>query len=151
MVTYSREIDIKAPIEKVFHFHDNTDNLLKISPPDAGVSILEASEPGLGQKVVLSIKQLGIITLEWEVEITEYDPPHRMTDEQKRGPFGSWKQSREFQAIDQQTTRLIDKIEYTLPLHALAQLLVGGLVRKKITDMFEYRQKTLKEILENNR
>ncbi len=148
METYSREIEIHAPIERVFHFHDDTDNLLKITPPDASVNVLKASAPGVGQHVLLSLKQFGIITLEWEVEIIEYEPPIRMTDVQKRGPFGHWKQTREFLDHNSERTTLIDSIEYTLPLHAISNLLLGGFVKQKIEGMFEYRQTKLKEILE---
>lgn len=149
MERYSREIEIQAPIERVFHFHDDPNNLLLITPPDAGVSILETSGSGVGQRVLLSLNQFGILNLEWEVEITEFEPPMRMTDVQKQGPFQHWKQTREFFATSDSRTKLIDSIEYLLPLHTISQMIVGGVVKQKIVEMFEYRQTRLKEILEN--
>lgn len=149
MHTLSRSIEINAPIDKVFHFHDDIENLLKITPPDAHLKILCADPPGKGRRVVLSISQFGIIKLRWEVEVTEYDPPNRMTDEQLHGPFYSWKQIRTFEKLGDGLTRMMDTVEYELPLHAITALVLGAFFKTEIEKMFEYRQTRTKALLEN--
>lgn len=149
MQSLSRSIEINAPIDEVFHFHDRIENLLKITPPDAHLKILSADPPGKGQRVVLSISQFGIIKLRWKVEITEYNPPNRMTDEQLSGPFHSWKQIRTFEKLADRLTRMTDMVEYELPLHAITDLFLGALFKAEIEKMFEYRQIRTKTLLEN--
>ena len=100
MTTYTSTIYIKSPIERVFHFHNDTQNLLKITPPNISVTIETVGSPGLGYEVVLKIRQFGLFTMRWLVRITEYEAPYRMVDEQIMGPFAFWRQTREFRAVD---------------------------------------------------
>jgi len=137
MQKLSRSIEIHAPIDKVFHFHDDIENLLKITPPDAHLTILSADPPGKDQRVVLSLSQFGIITLRWEVEITEYNPPNRMTDEQLHGPFHSWKQNRNFEKLGGTLTRMTDTVEYELPFHTISDLILGAFFKAEIEQMFD--------------
>jgi ligand-binding SRPBCC domain-containing protein len=53
MERIEQRIVIAAPIEQVFHFHDDTRNLLRITPPSIKVAIETMGEPGLGYEVVL--------------------------------------------------------------------------------------------------
>lgn len=149
MQTYSRSIEIRSPIDRVFHFHDDIGNLLKITPPDARLQVLSADPPGKGQRVVLSVSQFGLLKLKWEVVITEYDPPNRMTDEQLHGPFHSWKQTRIFEKLGDRLTRMTDTVEYELPLHAISDLILGPFFKKQIEQQFDYRQARTKALLEN--
>ncbi|NTW48292.1 MAG: hypothetical protein HGB19_00890 [Chlorobiales bacterium] len=98
--------------------------------------------------MVLSLSQFGIITLRWEVEITEYDPPNRMTDEQLHGPFHSWKQTRNFEKLGGTLTRMTDTVEYELPFHTISDFIVGAFFKAEIVQMFDYRQTCTKALLE---
>ncbi|MBK6292326.1 MAG: hypothetical protein IPF59_11375 [Ignavibacteria bacterium] len=93
---------IDAPIEKVFHFHDDTTNLLKITPPGIKVSFETLGEPGLGYEVILKVRQFGLFTMRWHVRVTQYQPPytHDRHPDQRAFPFmaantlvarGEWK------------------------------------------------------------
>ncbi|ACF12773.1 cyclase/dehydrase [Chloroherpeton thalassium ATCC 35110] len=149
MHTLSFSVDIAAPCDAVFHFHDDVENLKQITPPEADLKILYADDPGKGQKVVLSIAQFGFLHMKWEVLITDYEPPFRMTDEQIKGPFHSWRQTRSFQSLSNAHTRLTDAVVYELPLQFFSDFFFGALVEQQITEQFKYRQAKLKAILEN--
>ena len=110
----SRSVIIAAPIDQVFHFHDNTDNLLKITPPHIKVAIESRGTPGLGYEVHLRVRQFGLLTMNWHVKITEYVSPTRMVDEQISGPFASWVHQHTFEPIDAETTAVIDEVNATL-------------------------------------
>jgi ligand-binding SRPBCC domain-containing protein len=149
MLKYERSIDINAPIEKVFHFHDDTTNLLKITPPETKVDVLRMDKPGKGQRVTLSVTQFGFFKSKWDVEITEYDPPVRIVDKALHSPFSKWTQIRTFTKLDEQRTRMTDTVEYELPLHAVTDFFAKAFIGKEISKMFEYRQRRTKEVLEN--
>ena len=143
----SRSVIIAAPIDQVFHFHDNTDNLLKITPPHIKVAIESRGVPGLGYEVHLRVRQFGLLTMNWHVKITEYVSPTRMVDEQISGPFASWKQMRDLRVVDG-GTELTDTVEYAVPFGPLGQLANWLVIQREIEGMFAYRQQATKRLLE---
>lgn len=149
MERIERHIVINAPIERVFHFHDDTRNLLRITPPSIKVAIETMGTPGLGYEVVLKVRQFGVFTMRWKVRITEYVPPTRMSDEQVSGPFAYWKQTRQLRSVDG-GTELVDIVEYLAPFGILGRIANALVIRRQIEEMFAYRQATTKRILESS-
>lgn len=138
---------IHAPIERVFHFHDDTKNLLQITPPHIKVRIDSIGAPGLGFEALLTVRQFGFARMRWHVRITRYDAPCAMTDTQISGPFHSWTQHRFFREVEG-GTELTDVVEYRLPFGVLGRLADALLVRREIAKMFAYRQAATKRLLE---
>lgn len=149
MHTFERSVLINAPIESVFHFHDDPNNLLKISPPDVKVKVISATKAGKGQRVVLDVTQFGFFTSRWEAEITVYEPPFKIVDVLHKSPFRSWKQTRIFEKLGENQTRLTDRVEYELPAESVSGFLAGWYVEREIEKMFAFRQKKTKELLES--
>lgn len=148
MHTYQRSIIIEAPIETVFHFHDDPQNLLNITPSDVKVELLYATPAGKGQRVSLAVVQFGFFKSRWDVEITEYEPPYRMVDVALHSPFRKWRQERRFEKLSEQRTQLTDCVEYELPAEALANFFAGKLIAHQIDKMFEFRQARTKALIE---
>jgi len=148
MERIEQRIVISAPIERVFHFHDDTRNLLRITPPSIKVSIETMGKPGLGYEVVLKVRQFGIFTMRWKVRITEYVPPTLMSDEQVSGPFAYWKQTRRLREVDG-GTELTDIVEYRPPFGVLGRIANALVIRRQVLEMFAYRQATTKRLLES--
>jgi ligand-binding SRPBCC domain-containing protein len=149
--TFTRSIEINAPQEDVFHFHDDTNNLLLITPPSIKVSILHADPPGKGAMVKLKVTQFGFLTQIMEMEFTAYDAPHFLTDTQRKGKFNSFVQERRFETTSRNTTILTDTLHYELPLGFLGDFANFLFVRKIVSSMFAYRQQKTKELLEQNK
>lgn len=139
---------IDAPIDRVFHFHDDTQNLLRITPPHIKVRIEAMGTPGLGYEVALMVRMFGIIPMRWVVRITEYDAPVRMTDEQVSGPFRTWRQERLLRTVEG-GTELTDVVDYAPPLGWLGKLADAVIIRRQIRSMFAFRQQATKRILES--
>lgn len=148
MERIERRIVIAAPIDRVFHFHDDTRNLLRITPPSIKVTIETMGEPGLGYEVVLKVRQFGLFTMRWRVRITEYEPPTLMSDEQVSGPFAYWKQTRRLREVEG-GTELTDIVEYRAPLGILGRIANTLVIRRQVLEMFTYRQQMTKQILES--
>ena len=144
-ITSSVQID--APIDRVFYFHNDTSNLLKITPPNIKVSIESMGTPGLGYEVILKVRQFGLFTMRWHVKIIEYEPPTLMTDIQISGPFRSWKQTRTLRDVDG-STELTDSVAYEPPFGFLGRLANMLVIRREITKMFAYRQAATKRLFE---
>ncbi len=148
MERLERTVRINAPIEKVFHFHDDTRNLLKITPPDIKVSIETMGSPGLGYEVTLKVRQFMVFVMRWHVKITVYEPPVLMVDEQVSGPFRTWKQTRRLRQVVG-GTELTDIVEYEAPFGPLGRIVNALVIRRQIEKMFTYRQATTKKLLES--
>ena len=148
MERITRTVLIHAPIERVFHFHDDTRNLLKITPPNIHVTIESMGSPGRGYEVILKVRQFLLFVMRWHVRITEYQPPILMVDEQISGPFRSWKQTRNLREVDG-GTELTDVVEYEVPFGILGRLANTIAIRSQIENMFSYRQAATKKLLES--
>ncbi len=61
------------------------------------------------------------------------------TDEQVSGPFTTWVHRHVVRATGPARCVLEDRIEYTVPLGWLGELVAGWYVRRKLTRMFDYR------------
>ncbi len=148
MERIERTVAIDAPIERVFHFHDDTQNLLKITPPNIKVTIETMGSPGLGYEVTLKIRQFAFFVMRWHVKITAYQPPVLMIDEQIRGPFASWKQTRQLQTVNGKT-ELTDIVEYEAPFGILGRIANALVIRRQVEAMFAFRQAATKHLLES--
>ncbi|MBM4178619.1 MAG: SRPBCC family protein [Ignavibacteria bacterium] len=147
MERYQKSVLINAPIERVFEFHNDTNNLVQITPKNISISFETRGNPGLGQDIFLSIRQFVILKTRWHVRITEYEPPTKMVDQQIRGPFAYWKQTRLLTRRGG-CTELTDVIEYELPLGIIGRIANSLVVRHQIVNMFAYRQLRTKALLE---
>lgn len=148
MQHHKSSIDIHAPIEQVFAFHADTNNLVRISPPGVRMEILSVEgEKGPGQRVRLRMTKFGLLRATLLVEFVEYDAPYLLGDVQREGPFKQWVQRREFQRIEG-GTRLTDSVEYQAPFGAIGRIAERFFMAGRIRSMFDYRQQRTKELIE---
>ncbi|QDU83850.1 Epimerase family protein [Planctomycetes bacterium Pla163] len=136
-----------ASPQELFAWHGRPGALERLVPPFDPVRVL-ASEPapdgnpiGDGARVLLRVGK-GPFSMKWEALHSGYDPPHRFVDSQERGPFSAWRHEHVVQPEDESASRLVDTVNYRLPLHALSGPIVGGMVRRKLEATFRYRHAT---------
>lgn len=134
--TFEREVVIDAPIETVFAYHARPGALERLTPPWQPLTVLERHGT-IADRGRLRAKVLPGVT--WVAQHTDYEPPHLFRDEQVSGPFSKWVHSHHFERLDAARTKLIDRIEYRLPLGALGQGAAGWFVRRTLERMFRYR------------
>lgn len=158
MPTLVFETRIAAPLARVWAFHQDVKTALPaLSRPGDQVEVEEADLPvGLGSRLVIRAKG-PVGRVRWVAKYVEFVPPHavvfgeeaRFVDEQEAGPFKRWRHSHEFDAIDDRTTRLVDRITYQVPYGPFGwiadKLLIGWTLRA----MFRYRHTRTREILES--
>jgi ligand-binding SRPBCC domain-containing protein len=147
-VQFVKESRLAAPPERVFAFHESPGALQRLTPPWEEVEVESGGDSiKVGSRAVL-VTKLGPIPLRWVAEHTEYDPPHRFADRQVSGPFARWYHRHEFLDDGRGGTILRDAVDYDLPLGALGRLFGGGLVRRKLCKMFDYRHEATRRIVE---
>lgn len=144
---FIKESRLGVPPIEVFRFHETADALLQLIPPWEPMRVAEAPN-GLqpGTRVTLVGRVLGL-PLQWVAVHTEYDPPHRFADRQEAGPFDYWYHKHIFQDDGSGGTILRDEVEYLPPFGLIGRWFLGGMIRRKLTRMFEFRHETTSRLL----
>ena len=148
---FIKESRIAVPPMELFRFHETPDALKNLIPPWEPMRVAEAPK-GLqpGTRVILIGRVLGL-PLKWVAMHTEYAPPHLFADRQEAGPFDYWYHKHIFQDDGAGGTVFRDEVEYLPPFGMIGRLLLDGMVRYKLTLMFNYRHETTARLLQENR
>lgn len=158
------------PLEQVFAFFANPENLPRLMPAWQKARIEEAQfapppprpapAPGLrfggiaagvGTTMTISFRPFPFspIRVPWDAEITEFVWNDHFCDVQHRGPFAYWRHCHELRAEERESpgTLLQDSVEYELPMGALGELSGKLFAARQFRSMFEYRQKRTAELM----
>ncbi|MDX2037090.1 MAG: SRPBCC family protein [Isosphaeraceae bacterium] len=146
---FVKESRIAAPPERVFAFHEAPGALEALTPPWERVEVVSRGDSIRPGSIVRIRSKLGPIPLDWVAEHTEYDPPHLFADRQVSGPFAEWYHRHRMLDDGAGGTILRDEVEYRIPLGALGRLLMGEMIRRKLTKMFDYRHDRTKALIES--
>ncbi len=138
---------VDRPLAEVFEFFSRPENLARITPPRLGFKILTPPpiEMKPGALIEYHIRVFGV-RLHWVTLITEYEPPHRFVDLQKKGPYRLWHHTHTFKALDPRRTLITDEVQYALPFGPLGVMAGGLFVRRDIESIFEHRKRVIGEL-----
>ena len=138
---------ISRPIEEVFRFFSQPENLKTLTPAENHFQLL--NEPPITMKENLelsySLKVKGV-PLKWVSKITHWDPPHAFRDIQLKGPYTTWDHTHTFER-DGSGTRVKDKVIYKAPGFRWME---RKLVRPDIERIFRFRHETLTRLFEGS-
>lgn len=161
---------VPIPIEKVFLFFANPNNLPRIMPPATGTVLTamklvpppgpteKAAVPnresiaGVGSEIVTSFRPISFLPFraQWIALITEFEWNHHFADVQKKGPFKRFKHRHEFSVETRNSTSgtiVRDVIEYDAGFGVLGNLAQKVFIAPSLEQTFEYRQKMLEKLL----
>ena len=140
---FHRETWLPRPLEDVFPFFADAQNLQSITPPWLDFQTLTASDAAirLGARIDYKLRVHGL-PIRWQSEITVWEPPWRFVDEQRRGPYRLWVHEHSF-VVRNGGTLVIDDVRYAVPGGALVNALF---VAPDIEKIFDFRSRRLKEL-----
>lgn len=148
MKTHSlhREMRLARPLEETFAFFSDAANLQRITPPELGLSILSPLpiEMASGALIDYQVRLFGL-PMRWRSEITEWDPPRRFVDAQRRGPYRRWIHTHTFREENGGTV-IEDHVQYALPLWPIGQI-AYPFIRLQLGRIFRYRQRAIQRCL----
>jgi ligand-binding SRPBCC domain-containing protein len=135
---------IPRPIEEVFRFFSQPENLSTLTPAEMHFTMLTPSpvEMKEGQELSYRLKVKGI-PIGWTSKITLWDPPHAFADLQLKGPYRTWDHTHRFER-DGAGTRVLDEVIYHAPGFRWMERLI---VRPDIRNIFSFRHQTLERLL----
>jgi len=137
------EQTLPGPIDEVFAFFSDARNLERITPPTVRFKILTPDPIHMKVGTLIDYKlRIKGLPIRWRTRISEWDPPHRFTDEQLKGPYRRWHHAHTFKPQGDGTL-MTDRIEYRPFGGALMNALF---VKRDVRAIFSYRQQAMTEL-----
>lgn len=146
MTTFTHVSTHPHPRATVFRWHERRGAFTRLAPPGL---LRAAGEPSDGLRVGSTHRvrigwpgtaaRLGARWVAWHAA---YDPPESFTDVMASGPLRSWRHDHRFTDTPEGGTRIVDHVEFELPLG-----LSGALVERRLRAVFAYRERQLRDDL----
>lgn len=147
--TLTRKLILDLPRVKVFDFFADAVNLERITPPELNFQIITVQPIDICQGTLIDYQlKLRGLPLKWKTEISVWNPPYEFVDRALKSPYRQWIHRHTFTEIEKNKTLIEDEVRYRLPFEPLGDL-AHFLVRKELNYIFDFRQKTVAEILQN--
>jgi ligand-binding SRPBCC domain-containing protein len=150
MANVQYETEINAPVEKVFEYYTNPDNIKESWPQD----IVKESEKVSGQKseegseMKVKGEYMGKEE-EMTLEVVKKEQNSRLVTQQTQGPFKKWESIQEFQGSNGKT-HIRHTVDYELPTTGkIANVLSGSQADSKIKQGLQQAAQTVKQRLES--
>lgn len=140
--TVAKEIDL------IWDFFRKPRNLNKLSPEDVEFKILSGKSDDFYEGKIISYKitPFKMINFHWVTEISQVKEGSYFIDNQIFGPYKLWHHEHHFKSNGDGTTDIIDKVKYKMPFHILGRLMHKIFIRKKLLNIFNFRQKKINEL-----
>jgi uncharacterized protein len=146
---FVKESVFSVPASELWAFHARPDAFALLTPPWQVTEILEPPRSlKVGTIVRLRVK-LPLLPI-WqtiEAEHIEYEEGHMFADRMNKGPFAKWVHHHRIEAMGPGTSKLVDSIEYELPMGALGSFAGGSFARRELEKLFAFRHKVTREHL----
>jgi|SRR5579863_1309255 len=137
---------IPLPLPEVFKFFSDAHNLQRLTPAWMHFRILSVDPQPVQQGTLIRYSlRWRIFPIHWTTEIIAWEPPHRFVDIQLKGPYKLWHHEHRFVA-EASGTRILDEVQYALPLGPLGRMAHALKVKKDVARIFEYRKQMVLQV-----
>lgn len=134
---------IPRPREEVFAFFADARNLQTLTPPWLHFQIKTPGEIRMASGTLIDYRlRVRGFPIAWQTLIDAWDPPHRFSDHQLRGPYRWWEHEHRFEEHEG-GTRMTDTVDYGIPLGFILHPL---LIRRDLQSIFAYREEMMRRI-----
>ena len=142
--SFARSSHLSVSCEEAFQWHGREGALDRMLPPWMPSQIISKKGSIHDGDTVTVQSNFGIIPLVFQVIHQNYIENKQFEDVQVKGPFAFFKHTHKFEEIDEKKSKIIDEIEYRLPLWGLSKFIGRSFIEEKLNRMFTYRYRTLK-------
>ena len=158
---------VPFPLERVFAFFCNPENLPRIMPAASSTRLIALNRmppprtpsgrtsekaAGVGSTILTSLRVFPLLPLRrrWAARITEFEWDRYFADVQDEGPFKSWHHRHEFASAwksGTEGTTIRDVIDYDVGFGLAGTFANAYFVRRQMKSTFVQRQQTLPQLL----
>lgn len=134
-------------IDQAWEFLSSPKNLKTITPDYMSFDIISGADRDMypGQIIQYIVTPILGIKTRWVTEITHVVDKQYFVDEQRFGPYALWHHKHFIKAVAG-GVEMEDVIDYKLPFGWFGNLFHGLIVKPKLKEIFNYREKKLKEL-----
>jgi ligand-binding SRPBCC domain-containing protein len=155
MKTYllRKEIIIAAPLEEVWHFFSNPENLQKITPPYMKFRIIKQPDStGIfdGMQIEYKVSPILNIPMKWVTLIKSVDWLKSFTDIQFKGPYALWEHTHTFESVPEGTL-MYDHVKYALPFGIMGVWAHKLFVARQLESIFQYRARIVSGLFKQSK
>jgi ligand-binding SRPBCC domain-containing protein len=145
-------IELAVPVETVFRWYSDVNNVPRMTPPGLHLRLVKAELPlREGSRVKFTIRpRLVPFEIDWLLQVTEFEPNRRFSERLRNGPFDVWVHSHEFIDLGDGRSRVIDAIEWDRPAFIIRAVASDQFIREKLDETFAYRERVLRRELESS-
>ncbi|MDT0678236.1 SRPBCC family protein [Autumnicola musiva] len=145
--TLSSKQKIPVSVEKAWNFLSDPKNLKTITPDYMSFDIISGADRPIfeGQIIQYIVTPVAGLKTKWVTEITHVRPKEYFVDEQRFGPYALWHHKHFLKEIDG-GVEMEDVVDYKLPMGIFGRMAHPFLVKPKLKEIFDYRQKKLVEL-----
>ncbi|HEY0657739.1 MAG TPA: SRPBCC family protein [Pyrinomonadaceae bacterium] len=145
----TRQLTLDLPIKKVFDFFADAGNLERITPPELNFKIITPQPINIRKGALIDYRlKLRGFSLTWKTEISVWNPPFEFVDRALKSPYRQWIHRHTFTEIEANKSLIEDEVRYRLPLEPFGDL-AHFFVLKELNYIFDFRQKSVAEIMQN--
>lgn len=139
-----KEQRLPLTIDEAWAFFSNPKNLTRITPPEMNFVIKNNPAENIYQGMIITykVRPLFNLSVNWMTEIIAADKPSYFIDEQRYGPYKFWHHQHHFLEVPGGVL-MKDEIHYSLPFGAIGRLMHYLFVKKRVEEIFRYRQGVL--------
>ncbi len=147
VVRFERSTQIELPIDEVFDLALSIDvHASSFADSDErAIDGVTSGTIGQGEFVTWRAKHFGIWWTMTNV-ITEWDRPHRFVDQQRRGPFKSFRHEHRFAPAgeEQRATVMHDEVCFRAPLGVLGRLVERLVLARYLAGLIDTRNEFIR-------
>lgn len=139
-----RKTFIKTDINSCWDFFSSPENLAKITPSSMEFVIREFDGKKMyeGQQIAYTVKPLAGLKMNWLTEIKSVNVNREFVDLQIEGPYKIWHHRHLFKEKNN-GVEMFDVVHYQLPFGIFGKLAEKLIVRRKLKEIFDYREKVI--------
>ncbi len=140
------ETKLYRPLDEIFNFFSNAENLTAVTPTDVEFSMLTPTpiKMHVGTMINYRIKLMGVPFF-WCTHINMWEPPYRFADEQLKGPYVFWHHEHTFEQKEGYVL-MTDKLHYLSPGWFLEPLINRFFVTPQIKKIWVFRDQQFKKL-----
>lgn len=148
MYLLHKEIEVDAPVGKVWAFISHPKNLDRITPDDMEFRIV-TEVPECMYNGLLVEYRVRIPLMGWQVWVSELkhiEPERYFVDEQKIGPYRFWYHEHRIETTGEKV-KVIDHVSYEVPFGLVGRIAHSLFIRPTLERIFRHREKMFQELL----
>jgi ligand-binding SRPBCC domain-containing protein len=148
------DVEINAPVKRVYEYYTNPDNIKEAWPPDIvkeSESLSSSTKNEEGSEMKVKGKYMGKEE-EMRLQVVDKEQNRRLVTHQVQGPFKKWESIQEFQDNDGRSTHIRHTIDYELQTTGkIANMLSGSQADNKMREGLQQAAQAVKQKLESHK